>query len=140
MNQAARDTYLRIQAETASPGQLIVMLYDALLRSLMRGQDAILRGDIDEAHAALLHAQDVILELMASLNQEAEGEVGRTAREIAPLYEYLYRRTLEASLHKSVGPVQEAIRLVTPLREAWQSALESLAWQAGGLGMGANRG
>jgi len=131
MNQAARDTYLRIQTETASPGQLVIMLYDALLRSLMRSEEAIARADVETAHTSLLHAQDVVLELIASLDMDAEGEASAMARQMASLYEYIYRRTLDASLRKEIAPVQEAIRLVTPLRTAWQTALETLAYEAG---------
>lgn len=140
MNQAARDTYLRIQTETASPGQLIIMLYDVLLRSLMRAEEAIARTDVEAAHASLLHAQDVILELIASLDLDAEAEAGVMARQMAPLYEYIYRRTLDASLRKGVAPVQEVIRLVTPLRAAWQAALETLAYQGGVSATGGLRG
>lgn len=140
MNQAARDTYLRIQTETASPGQLIVMLYDALLRNLVRAEEAIARADVEAAHASLLRSQDVVLELVASLDLDAGGEAGAMARRLAPLYEYLYRRTLDASLRKDAAPVREAIRLVTPLREAWQAALETLARQAGVSATGGIRG
>ncbi len=140
MNQAAHDTYLRIQTETASPGQLIIMLYDALLRSLSKAEAAITANDIETAHASLLRSQDVVLELIASLDMTAEGEAGVMARKLAPLYEYIYRRTLDASLRKDVAPVQEAVRLITPLRASWQSALESLAFEAGGAATGALRG
>lgn len=140
MNQAARDTYLRIQTETASPGQLVIMLYDALLRSLVRGEEAIARAEVETAHASLLHAQDVVLELLASLDTGAEGEAGAMARQMASLYEYIYRRTLDASLRKEAAPIHEAIRLVTPLRTAWQAALESLALEAGVSATGGIRG
>lgn len=140
MNQAAHHTYLRIQTETASPGQLIIMLYDALLRSLTRAEQAMERSDIEAAHASLLRCQDVVLELIASLDITAEGEAGAMARQMAPLYEYIYRRTLDASLRKEATPLQEIVRLVLPLREAWQSALETLACEAGGAATEAIRG
>lgn len=140
MNQAARDTYLRIQTETASPGQLIIMLFDALLRSLTRAEEAILRADMEVTRASLMHAQDVVLELVASLDQEAEGEAGVMARQMAPLYQYIYRRTLDASLHKDIAAVREALRLVSPLRTAWQAALETLACEGGVSATGGLRG
>lgn len=140
MNQAARDTYLRIQTETASPGQLIIMLFDALLRSLTRAEEAILRADMEVTRASLMHAQDVVLELVASLDQEAEGEAGVMARQMAPLYQYIYRRTLDASLHKDIAAVREALRLVSPLRTAWQAALETLAYEGGVSATGGLRG
>lgn len=140
MNQVAHDTYLRIQTETASPGQLIIMLYDALLRSLGRAEQAIARCDIEAAHASLLRSQDVILELIASLDMDAAGDAGVMARKMAPLYEYIYRRTLDASLQKDVTPVREVVGLIMPLRAAWQSALDTLANEAGAATMEARRG
>ncbi len=140
MNQAARGAYLRIQTETASPGQLVVMLYDALLHSLTRAEEAIARAEVEDANASLLRAQDVVLELIASLNLDADDEAGAMARRIVPLYEYLYRRTLDASLRKDAAPLREAVRLVTPLRAAWQSALETLAGEGGVVATGGFRG
>lgn len=130
MHEAAYNTYLRMQTETASPGQLIVMLYDALLRNLSRAATGLEGHDIESAHRNLLRSQDIVLELMASLNVQADGEPGQVARQLAPLYEYMYRRLLDASLQKDAAPVHEVSRLITPMRHAWQQALESLAREA----------
>ncbi len=139
MNHAASGAYLRVQTETASPGQLIAMLYDALLRSAARAEAAIAQGKLEEAHASLLRTQDLILELIASLALDADGEAGALARQIAPLYEYVYRRTLDASLRKDAAPLREVVRLITPMRAAWQSVLDCVA-QAGPVTTGATRG
>lgn len=49
---------------------------------------------------------------------------------MAPLYEYMYRRLLDASMHKETAPIAEVRRLVEPVREAWRFALEQLAQEA----------
>lgn len=128
--QSARDTYLRMQTATASPGELIAMLYDALLRNLSRAEGGLDTRDIETAHHSLLKAQDIVLELMSSLDLDAEGEAGTIARQMAPLYEYMYRRLLDASLQKAAAPIAEVRTLVLPLREAWSAALEQIAGQA----------
>ena len=128
--QSAPQTYLRMQTSTASPGELIAMLYDALLRNLSRAEGGLESRDIESAHHALLRSQDIVLELMASLDLEAEGEAGSIARQMAPLYEYLYRRLLDASVHKETAPIAEVRRLVQPVREAWRFALEQVAQQS----------
>lgn len=128
--QSARDTYLRMQTATASPGELIAMLYDALLRNLSRAEGGLETRDIEAAHHALLRSQDIVLELMSSLDLDAEGEAGSIARQMAPLYEYMYRRLLDASVHKQAAPIDEVRRLVQPVREAWRFALEQVAQQA----------
>ena len=128
--QSAHQTYLRMQTTTASPGELIAMLYDALLRNLSRAEGGLASKDIEPALNALLKSQDIVLELMSSLDLDAEGDAGSIARQMAQLYEYMYRRLLDASMHKETAPIAEVRRLVEPVREAWRFALEQLAQEA----------
>lgn len=128
--QAAHQTYRRMQTETASPAELIGMLYDALVRNLARAEAGLQSHEIEATHHALIRAQDIVLELISSLDTEADGEVGRLARQLSPLYEYMYRRLLDASLQKAAAPIAEVRTLVLPLREAWSAALEQIAGQA----------
>lgn len=128
--QAAHQTYRRMQTETASPAELIGMLYDALVRNLARAEAGLQSHEIEATHHALIRAQDIVLELISSLDTEADGEVGRLARQLSPLYEYMYRRLLDASVHKDAEPLAEVRRLVEPVREAWSVALEQLAQEA----------
>ncbi|MEX1023052.1 MAG: flagellar export chaperone FliS [Dehalococcoidia bacterium] len=127
--QSAHQTYRRMQTATASSGELIGLLYDALVRNLTRAEGGLGAHDISEAHQALLRSQDIVLELIASLDPDAPGEAGQIARQIAPLYEYMYHRLLDASMHKDAEPVVEVRRLVLPVREAWRHALEQVATQ-----------
>lgn len=129
MRASGYDAYQRVQAETSTPGQLIALLYDAMLRSLDRAKAGLERRDLESAHAPLLHAQDIVLELIASLNMDDAGEAGTLARQMAPLYEYMYRRLLEASLKKDASAIDEVRGLVTPLRDAWANVLEQLSRQ-----------
>jgi flagellar secretion chaperone FliS len=112
-------TYQRIQAETSSPGQLILLLYDALLKNLKGAESALQRHDNEVAHSALMRSQDIVLELIASLDMNS----GDIAKQLAPLYEYQYQRLLDANLHKDRRAVGEVVRLVTPLRQAWAHAI-----------------
>lgn len=133
--QAAHQTYRRMQTATASPAELIGMLYDALVRNLTRAEVGLQSHDIEESHQALLRSQDIILELIASLDTDGEGEVGGIARQLAPLYEYMYRRLLDASLQKDTAPIVEVRILLQPVREAWRYALAAIATQAATRGV-----
>ena len=130
MQAAGYDAYQRIQAETATPGQLIALLYDAMLRNLSRAETGIEARNLEVAHDQLLHAQDIVLELMASLDVDAAGDVGALARQMAPLYEYMYRRLIDASIHKDAEAVREVRRLILPVRDAWSNALIQYARDA----------
>ena len=144
MRASGYDAYQRMQAETSTPGQLIALLYDAMLRSLDRAQAGLEQRDLESAHAPLLRAQDITLELISSLSVDDEGEAGVMARQLAPLYEYMYRRLLEASVRKDVSAVEEVRRLILPVRDAWANALEQVSRQAasapGTPRMGGRRG
>ncbi|MGE3855631.1 MAG: flagellar export chaperone FliS [Dehalococcoidia bacterium] len=130
MRASGYDAYQRVQAETSTPGQLIALLYDAMVRSLDRAKAGLEQHDLESAHAPILRAQDIVLELISSLNMDDDGEAGAMARQLGALYEYMYRRLLDASLHKDGEAIDEVRRLITPVREAWANALEQLSRQA----------
>jgi flagellar protein FliS len=114
--------YRRIQTETSSPGELILMLYDALLNDLQHAESDLTQHHWEPAHTSLVRAQEIVLELIASLDMDA----GEIARQLAPLYEYQYQRLLEANVQKNPKPVTEVIGLVRPLREAWMNAVRKV--------------
>ena len=110
---------------TASPGQLVLMLYDGALKSLAMAQEAFAlppqdlhRIEIINQH--LLKAQAILNELRGGLNMEAGGDFALT---MSRLYDYHNRRLLEANIRKQVEPVIEVERLVRDLRDAWAEML-----------------
>jgi flagellar protein FliS len=110
---------------TASPGQLVLMLYDGALRSLAIAREAFGRPPEDVMRIAvinqqLLKAQAIFAELQGTLNHEAGGEF---SRQMERLYEYYNRRLIEANLRKKVEPVIEVERLLTEVRNAWSEML-----------------
>lgn len=120
---AAYGAYQRIQTETSSTGELVVMLYGALVNDLQRAEDGLQSGDVEGAHAALVRAQDIVMELIASLDMDS----GELAQELSILYEYLYRRLVQANMEKDGQVVHEVASLVSPLRDAWQAAVRAAA-------------
>ncbi len=118
-------TYRANAVLTASPGQLVLMLYDGALTALQLGRHFLEAPEdtprrIEMINQQLLKAQNILLELQAGLNFEAGGEFARTMQR---LYEYHHRRLLEANIQKRVEPVIEVERLVRELRDAWAEML-----------------
>ncbi len=118
-------TYRSNAVLTASPGQLVLMLYDGALRSLAMAREAFARDEDDVArlqviNQQLLKAQAIIGELQGGLNFEAGGEVATTLDRV---YEYYNRRLFEANLRKQVAPVVEVERLIGELRAGWAEML-----------------
>ena len=118
-----RARYLGASVSTASPQQLLVMLYDRLALDLERGEEALTNGDRDAAHEQLVHAQEIILELRASLNVE----VWEGGPRLAALYSWLVGELIQANLKGDVRRVRDCRQVVEPLRDAWRDAAASLA-------------
>jgi flagellar protein FliS len=108
---------------TASPQQLLVMLYDRLALDLERAEDGLVAGDRETAHGQLLHAQEIVLELRASL----QVDVWEGGPRLAALYSWVLSELMKANLKGDVRRVRDCRKVVEPLRDAWREAAASLA-------------
>ncbi|MBX7121611.1 MAG: flagellar export chaperone FliS [Opitutaceae bacterium] len=110
---------------TASPGQLVLMLFDGTLRFLNVAREAFAQEEdsprrIENINTALVRAQNIIIELRATLNLSEGGEY---AANLDRLYEYYLRRLIEANIRKQVEPVIEVYQLIQQLRDGWAEML-----------------
>lgn len=123
--EAARARYLADAVATASPAKRIVLLYDRLWLDIQRAQAAQ-----DCAHPAardhLYHAQQIVAELLGSLDQSSWSG----ASDLAALYSYLLRELIGEVLEARDGRLAGITRIVSDLRSSWQQAEEQLS--AGG--------
>lgn len=126
MAAGAQHTYQRIQLETASPADLILRLYELLARDLERAEVAMQAdAPLEEAHAALVHAQEVVIELLASLDMNAS----ELSQQLADLYQYWYQRLVRANVAKDASAVAEVRKLLRPIHQAWFEATRALPQQ-----------
>ena len=120
---AARALYNRDSVLNASPAKLLVMLYDRLLLDLGRAETAQLGEDWDTASAQLMHAQEIVGELMSSLRPESwDGGPGLMA-----IYTYVLNAMMRANTGRDVEKTRECTRLLEPLRLAWHEAALKVA-------------
>jgi len=112
-------SYKEVDIETASGLKLVVMLYQGAIRFLGIAKEAIRNKKLDVAHNNLLKAQDIVLELISSLNFEA----GEIAQNLYSLYMYINRRLIEANVAKDITIIDEVTKLMTTLKEAWEILL-----------------
>ena len=122
---AYAQTYRANAVLTASPGQLVLMLFDGALNAMALARLAFDRPPtdlhrIEVINQQLLKAQRILAELQGGLNREAGGEFALTMHR---LYDYHMRRLFEANIRKQVEPVVEVERLVRELRDAWAEML-----------------
>jgi flagellar protein FliS len=120
---ALRARYLGDTVATASPQQLLVMLYDRLALDLERAEIALTERDREVASAQLQHAQEIVFELRESLQVDAwEG-----GPRLASLYSWLLTELVQANVKGDLRRVGDCRRVVEPLRDAWRQAAASLA-------------
>ena len=112
----AAQAYLQTHVQSRSPLELVVMLYDGLLRFLGDAGGAIDGGDLPAKRDAISKALAVLSELQSTLNMEQGGEV---ATSLDALYTYVNGRLLDASMQNDRAPLDESARLLRTLREAW---------------------
>ena len=119
---AARSLYNRDAVLSASPARILTMLYDRLLLDLQRAEAAQRMQNHQAASPHLLHAQDIVAELMSSLRPELwDGGPGLLA-----LYSYVTTAMISANTRRDIEKTRECIRLLEPLRAAWHQAAQNV--------------
>ena len=109
--------YRATRVETAGSVELVVMLYQGAVRFIRTGLEAIESKDVKASHANFVRAQDIIVELLGSLNREAGGQI---ANQLAGVYDYCFRRLVLANVKKDPEPAREVLGIVRDLGMAWQ--------------------
>lgn len=110
--------YLETQVLSASPGQLVVMLYDHLLLQFRRARLAIEKDDAPARQAALEKARAVLTELLGTLDYQQGGEI---ARQLSGLYAFLLAELLDIGMKPSPERLDPLSVIVADLREAYDT-------------------
>ena len=131
--------YKQTEIATADQGRLVVMLYDGAIKFLGKALDILEKeklsgGDIEKIHINIVKTQDIISELMSSLNME----VGEFSNRLFSIYMYMNNRLIEGNIKKDKTPLLEVRKHLTELRDAWAQASkniqqEGIKKQAGGI-------
>jgi len=117
--------YRQSQVETASPAQLVVMLYDGAIRFLTIAREKMAAGEIEVRHVNIVKAQNIIVELLSSLNMREGGDL---AGNLQRVYTYMLQQLVDANMRDRQQPLDEVIAMFRELRESWvEVALQQLA-------------
>jgi flagellar protein FliS len=117
--QAAGDAYQSQSVGTAGPLQLVLMLYDRALAAIARSEWALKNselGSIELAHKELTRAQDIVTELMLSLDHDKGGEISTS---LSAIYGFCLERLSQANVNKDATSLPFVSKSLTDLREAW---------------------
>jgi flagellar secretion chaperone FliS len=103
--------------ESASAVDLVVALYDGIIRFLYSAITAVERGDADGRRAAVKRALDIIIHLQARLRMDVGG---RPAQSLSEFYASIFAQLLQASQSASKAKFEHAIDCVRNVRDAWR--------------------
>ncbi len=119
--QKAYQQYKRVQVKTANREKLLLMLYQGCVKFLRLAKKSIEENDIEGANNYIVRSQDIILELMNTLDWEKGGEI---ADNLYKLYDYMNRQLISANITKDIGKIEVVEELMMELLDSWQQIIK----------------
>lgn len=116
------DKYRQSSVQTATPGQLLLMMYDGAIKFVRGGLEGLKDSNYQNANTFLNKAQTIVSELIVTLDYSFEVSKG-----LAAMYEYINYLLVQANIKKEAGPAEEALGYLVELRETWSQAAKMSA-------------
>src|SRR5688572_5354102 len=113
---ASPQAYRSSSVMTASPGQLVVMLYDGAGRFLRQAELAAEEGAWRHAFDRLDKADAIVDELLVTLDTQQGGQI---AERLQGIYVFCKKLTIEARIERDADQIRRAASLLADLRDAW---------------------
>ena len=117
-NRAAQ-MYQKNAVQTASPAKLTLMLYDGAVKFTNIAIEAIEAGDNEKAHNNIVKAQNIIVEFRSTLDMKYT-----VAKDFDVVYDYIYRRLVEANMKKDKDILVEALKHIKTMRDTWREVMK----------------
>ncbi|MDQ0244747.1 flagellar protein FliS [Bacillus fengqiuensis] len=111
--------YQQNSVNTASPGELTLMLYNGCLKFMKLARTAIEQKDIEAKNENLLKAQKIIQELMVTLNMDVA-----MSKTMMAMYDYINRRLIEVNMTNDLTILDEVEGYVTEFRDTWKQVIQ----------------
>ena len=119
MNNNAALAYKNNAINTASPGDLQLLLYEGAIKFCNIAIMAIEKKDFDKAHTNIIKAQNIIIEFRSTLNFDYP-----IAKDFDVAYDCIYERLLQANIKKDVVLLEEALGFIRDMRDTWKEVLK----------------
>ena len=110
----AAQLYKNNSIQTASPAKLVLMLYDGAIKFMNIAKDGMIEKNIEKTNTHIIKAERVINELRSTLDFKYE-----VAKDFEIVYDYIYRRLIDANIHKDEAALDEALKYTREMRETW---------------------
>lgn len=115
--------YKAVQVKTCSPGGLLVLLYQGLLRFVGEAAVAMRAGERGRAGEKIERAHGILSELLAGLRRDHAPEL---CDRLQGIYLFCMGHLVEANLHQDPERIDAVARILTPLRDAFTQAVQSV--------------
>lgn len=121
----AQYTYQATRISTATKEQLLLITYDIGIKACRTAENAMAAKtpDYDTANREIIRTQEVVRELMVTLNRDRGGEM---ADKLMQLYEYMYQLLVDANMKKEPENIRTVRGMLEELKQTWESALMHL--------------
>lgn len=128
------NAYKETSIKTASSGKIVLMLYDEAIKQMKFACERLENKSkqIDAINKSIIKAQEVITELMVSLDFDKGGEISKN---LFSLYMFFNKELMNANVKKDPEPIKGVSKMITELRDAWSEIMKNpnpSANQAGG--------
>lgn len=117
---SAYSQYNNSKIMTASPAELILMLYDGAIKFSNMAVMGIEKGDIEKAHVNIVKTKNIIIELRSSLNFKYP-----VANDFDNVYKYIYQRLTEANIKKDKEIMEEVLTHLRTMRDTWKDVMKT---------------
>lgn len=111
-----KEEYLRQSVMTATPSELLVMLYDGCIRNLKLAELAMeAPADYMKVNERMVKAQKIISELIGSLDMSYE-----ISTQLLPIYDYLLRTLRTMNVKKDLSQLPTVLEILKAQRDTWE--------------------
>ncbi|MCL2443644.1 MAG: flagellar export chaperone FliS [Treponema sp.] len=119
-------TYKETRIRTAGQGQLIVMLYDEAVKQMTKAVELMELNKTDKKdpsrieyiNKAIMKTEEIITELMVSLDFEQGGEISKN---LFSLYTWFNRELVEANINQDINRMLTVKNMLLDLRNTWSA-------------------
>lgn len=118
INANAAMKYRNSSIQTASKAELTLMLYEGAIKFCNIAMQGIEEKDIEKAHNNIIKAQNIITEFRATLDFKYP-----VAKDFDLVYDYIYRKLVEANLKKDADALNEALKYTREMRDTWKEVM-----------------
>lgn len=123
MSAAYMSQYFENQVNTASPEQLLIMLYNGAIRFVGEAEEAMASKKIAYRGERISKVIAILSELSATLDHESGGEI---AANLESLYDYMIRTLLAANIQDDASKLVEVREMLSGMRDTWLDAIDKV--------------